>query len=333
MKKLLVIDTSYESMLNIDYVRAKECGVKGVILHAGYGSDISQKDKAFDEAYEKVKAAGLMVGAYWFDYFRNDEDAREEAQTFNAAISGKEFDLPLFFDYEEATIDYCAREGSPLNEFTDRLIIAMECMKELGWNNVGFYTNTSCLRGSHGAEALDVSRLAGYPFWHACFDGSSDDETDFDGLKVIGEQWGNNDMKPENISWIDNIDVSTFYIDETEMNTPSGEWTREQAVDVIDAMYNGLFGRGYTQGENEALENLLMHEWTRIQAFDDLRNSDEYNNNHPDPVKLQLIKDCYMTMRGSEPGVDEINFWMLHDEDTIKHGILYSDEFNNKYGV
>lgn len=330
---ILVIDSSYNSMLNIDYERAKACGVKGVILHAGYGSDISQKDKAFDEAYEKAKAAGLMVGAYWFDYFRNDEDARMEAQIFSEAIQGKEFNLPLFFDYEEATIDYCSRESSPLNEFTDRLIIAMERMKELGWDNVGFYTNTSCLRGSHGAEALDTSRLAGYPFWHACFDGSSDNETEFDGLRVIGEQWGNNDMKPDAIAWIDNIDVSTFYLGSEEEHTSSGEWTREQAVTVINAMYIGLFGRGYTQGENEGLENLLMHEWTRVQAFDDLRNSDEYNNNHPDPVKLQLVKDCYMIMRGCEPGADEINFWMQQDEDTIKHGILYSDEFNNKYGV
>jgi hypothetical protein len=65
---------------------------------------------------------------------------------------------------------------------------------------------------------------------------------------------------------------------------------------------------------------------TRIQAFESVRASEEYQKKH-------LIIDCYLFMRGSEPSEDELNAWFQYDDETIKTGILYSDEFNNAYGV
>ena len=107
----------------------------------------------------------------------------------------------------------------------------------------------------------------------------------------------------------------------------SGVWTHEQSEKVISGMYEGLLLRGYSSGENDSLVNMLATEWTRVQTFDDLRASDEYKKKH-------LIIDCYMVMRGSAPSEDELNDWMqVESEEDIKNGILYSDEFNNKYNV
>lgn len=335
--KQLVIDSSYESLSAIDFDYVKSCGVDGVIFHAGMGCSEDQKDPYFLDAYNRAREAGLYTGAYWMNYFRSNEDAIDEANAFNEVISGMTMELGVYADYEEDTLRYLTDGGYSMNDMTSRIIAFMNRLIELGWKKVGWYTNTNCaIYSPYGVEPLDLERLKQYPMWHAYYDGTDDDEQEFRGVTVIGEQWANNLNKPAHLADIGNIDVSTFHFFDLDGNTvDDGTWSYETSEKVVAAMYEGLLGREYNSAEkeNDSLVRTLMCEWTRIQAFDDLRASDEYNNNHPDPVKLQLIKDCYMVMRGSEPGADEINLWIQHDEDTIKHGILYSDEFNNKYGV
>lgn len=109
-------------------------------------------------------------------------------------------------------------------------------------------------------------------------------------------------------------------------------WSFDQAVGVMEGLYQGLLHRGFDSGsgnndsENESLLNGLQYEMTRIEAFDSIRNSDEY-------AKKSLICDCYLTMRGALPSSEEIEIWMNENEDSIKQGILYSDEFNGRFGV
>ena len=69
-----------------------------------------------------------------------------------------------------------------------------------------------------------------------------------------------------------------------------------------------------------------MEERTRLEAFEAIRSSEEHQ-------KKALIADCYLVMRGSLPSDEEVDFWFHQTEDEIKQGILYSDEFNNRYGV
>ena len=329
--KQLVIDSSYESLSAIDFGYVKSCGVDGVIFHAGMGCSADQKDPYFEDAYNRAREAGLYTGAYWMNYYRSNEDAEKEAEAFNEVISGMTMELGVYADYEEDTLRYLKDGDYSMNDMTSRIIAFMDKLIELGWNRVGWYTNTNCaIYSPYGVEPLDLERLKPYPMWHACYDGTDDDEQEFRGVTVIGEQWANNLNKPAHLADIGNIDVSTFHFDDldgrTVDNGNNGTWTHEQAERVVSAMYDGLLLRGYTSGENEALVNTLATEWTRIQAFDDLRNSDEYR-------KKRLIIDCYMVMRGSAPSDEELNDWMKQDEDAIKHGILYSDEFNNKFGV
>lgn len=53
---------------NIDFSKVKAAGIDFVIIRAGYGREISQKDKYFEQNYKNAKAAGLNVGAYWYSY-------------------------------------------------------------------------------------------------------------------------------------------------------------------------------------------------------------------------------------------------------------------------
>lgn len=330
--KQLIIDSSYESLSAIDFGYVKSCGVDGVIFHAGMGCSADQKDPYFEDAYNRAREAGLYTGAYWMNYFRSNEDAEKEAEAFNEVISGMTMELGVYADYEEDTLRYLTDGGYSMNDMTSRIIAFMNRLIELGWKKVGWYTNTNCaIYSPYGVEPLDLERLKPYPMWHACYDGTDDDEQEFRGVTVIGEQWANNLDKPAHLADIGNIDVSTFHFDDldgrTVDNGNNGTWTHEQSEKVISGMYEGLLLRGYSSGENEALVNTLATEWTRVQAFDDLRSSDEYR-------KKRLIIDCYMVMRGSAPSDEELNDWMqVESEEDIKNGILYSDEFNNKFGV
>ena len=84
----------------IDFNAVKKSGIDFVIIRAGYGKSLFQKDPCFEQNYERAKKAGLKVGAYWFSYALTPNEAVEEAHVFAEAIKGKQFDFPVFYDLE-----------------------------------------------------------------------------------------------------------------------------------------------------------------------------------------------------------------------------------------
>ena len=86
---------------NIDFAKVKASGIDFVIIRAGYGREITQKDNCFERNYENAKAAGLDVGAYWYSYADSAEDAVREAKACMEVIKGKKFEYPIYFDLEE----------------------------------------------------------------------------------------------------------------------------------------------------------------------------------------------------------------------------------------
>ena len=76
-----VIDvSSYQKKDSIDFDMIKNSDVHGVIARAGYGNTIAQKDTNFDYFISKAKQAGHKVGAYWFCYARNENEAVQLAK-------------------------------------------------------------------------------------------------------------------------------------------------------------------------------------------------------------------------------------------------------------
>lgn len=95
-----IIDISKWNVVT-DWAAVKASGIDGVIIRAGYGRLISQKDITFDNFYNGAKAAGLNVGAYWYSYATTATEAATEAAVFMQAIKGKTFELPVYMDIEE----------------------------------------------------------------------------------------------------------------------------------------------------------------------------------------------------------------------------------------
>lgn len=103
----------------VDFVKLKEQGIDFVILRAGYGRLTAQKDKRFDEYYEGAKAAGLKVGAYWYCYADSGSDAIREADACIEVLSGKQFEFPIYYDFEE---ERCKGDAElKIRMFCDRL--------------------------------------------------------------------------------------------------------------------------------------------------------------------------------------------------------------------
>lgn len=86
---------------NVDYNKVKASGIDFVIIRAGFGRSVSQKDKQFETHYKNAKAAGLGVGAYWYSYAMSPADAEQEAKAFLEVVKGKQFDYPVYYDVEE----------------------------------------------------------------------------------------------------------------------------------------------------------------------------------------------------------------------------------------
>lgn len=86
---------------DIDWGKVKTDGIGFAIIRAGYGRLASQKDKRFEQNYSGAKAAGIPVGAYWYSYAMNENEARQEADVFLSVIKGKQFEMPVYFDLEE----------------------------------------------------------------------------------------------------------------------------------------------------------------------------------------------------------------------------------------
>lgn len=118
---------------SVDFVKLKEQGIDFVILQAGYGRYATQKDSRFEENYNRAKAAGLKVGAYWYCYANSGSDALQEADACIQVLKGKQFEFPIYYDFEE---DRC-KEGAEL-----KLKTFCERLESAGYF-VGIYSSAS----------------------------------------------------------------------------------------------------------------------------------------------------------------------------------------------
>ena len=143
----------------IDWKKVKDAGAQFAILRAGYGRAISQIDPFFYANYEACKAIGLPVGAYWYSYATDTDDARREAATCLEAIKGKSFEYPVWFDQEyepgiKALTDQ--QRTDIVKAFCDTL------------EDAGYYTGIYCSR-DWLQNYLIPSQLKAYDVWVAAY--------------------------------------------------------------------------------------------------------------------------------------------------------------------
>lgn len=86
----------------IDWQKAKNSGfVDFAVIRAGYGRLISQKDVQFERNYAECKKYGIPCGAYWYSYAHSVAEIQTEARVFLQVIKEKQFEYPVYLDFEE----------------------------------------------------------------------------------------------------------------------------------------------------------------------------------------------------------------------------------------
>lgn len=142
---------------NVNYLELKSQGIDFAIIRCGYGKNISQKDSKFEEHYAGLKYAGIKIGAYLYSYANSIEEAKAEAKNCLKFIKGKEFDLPIFYDLEDANTTGKASKQT-ITEMAK--IFCEEIIKE-GYQ-AGIYANLNWFKSK-----LNVKELEKYNIWLA----------------------------------------------------------------------------------------------------------------------------------------------------------------------
>ncbi len=141
----------------IDFDKVKASGIDFVIIKAGGSDKGFYTDSKFRENYEKAKAAGLYVGAYYFagKKFRGVEAGFADAQRFIDILKGLKFEYPVFIDIE-------AQENRYKEEITDAAVAFCNMLESAGYF-VGIYASDI----SGYKDKLNHDRIKSYAHWVA----------------------------------------------------------------------------------------------------------------------------------------------------------------------
>lgn len=144
-----------------NFAGIKSAGYDYVIIRAG--STNLGEDPMFDLYYEKAKAAGLDVGAYYYTYAMNPKEAKADAKKFLSYVEGKKFEYPLYMDFEDTS------EGTNQNELGTEeaknvCMTFMTVVANEGYLS-GLYTGNWFITGSDALDIQDVCQT--YESWFA----------------------------------------------------------------------------------------------------------------------------------------------------------------------
>lgn len=103
-----------------DFARLSK-SVDFVVIRAGYGRYLSQTDSCFERNYAGCKNHGIPVGAYWFSYATTADEARLEAKACIAAVRGKRFEYPIYYDVEGRSLVGRAKVSAMCEAFCTEL--------------------------------------------------------------------------------------------------------------------------------------------------------------------------------------------------------------------
>lgn len=136
-----------------DFRKAKADGLDFVIIKAGSGVRLDNK---FNQYYNAAKKAGIGVGAYWYLYAKTVSGAIAEAKQFISCLRGKQFDYPVWLDFEDPSQSRMSN--------IERTNIAIAFLEEMERN--GFFTGVYSMK-SWFDNKFDMSRIGRYDLWVA----------------------------------------------------------------------------------------------------------------------------------------------------------------------
>lgn len=142
---------------NIDWNAVKKSGVNFAILKAGGSDDGFYTDSKFEENYKNAKVVGMPLGAYYFvgPGCKSKNDGIADAKRFIDILKGKQFEYPVYIDFESPSTSNKAGN-------TDACIGFCETMEAAGYY-CGIYASDI----SGFVDRLDQTKLSKFDKWVA----------------------------------------------------------------------------------------------------------------------------------------------------------------------
>lgn len=175
----------------IDWGKVRNAGIQFAIIKAGGSDSGFYKDSRFEVNYAGCKTSGIHAGAYYFvgKNCTSKENGEADARRFLSLIKGKQFDMPVYLDFEgpnsadvngntQAAIGFCkvledagyftGIYGSDISGFKERLHAS--ALKQFTWwvarygnkpvfatANMGMwqYSSTGRVNGINGNVDMD----------------------------------------------------------------------------------------------------------------------------------------------------------------------------------
>ena len=153
---------------SIDWNAAKADGVDFALIrigYRGYGAAGNMKpDDYFVQNIEAAKAAGVMVGVYFFSQALNTLEARAEAKYTLELLEGRELDLPVFMDYEFSPAASGRFTSGTITKLQATANVRAFCEYiEANGYEAGLYANLNFLNKTVDGKTLGDE----YPIWVA----------------------------------------------------------------------------------------------------------------------------------------------------------------------
>ena len=140
------------------------------IIRAGYGK--TYVDPWFERHLAGAQTAGLRVGVYHYSYALTVEDARAEARHLLSISNGRRFDMPLWFDMEDAD-GYKKKHGFTFSRANISAITQafIDTIRAAGYQ-CGVYASKSWFEDyiSVDADAIWLAQWASKPTYTGKFD-------------------------------------------------------------------------------------------------------------------------------------------------------------------
>ncbi|MCD8052344.1 MAG: peptidoglycan-binding protein [Clostridiales bacterium] len=220
----------------VDWEKAAASGIKFAIIRAGYGSSTSQKDPKFETNYAGAKAAGLLVGVYWYSYATTTSGAKAEAETCLECVGDKELDLPIYFDQEyEAKI--LALTTAKRTSICKKFASVIEAAGYLP----GIYASSSWFKSQLNAEELTSYSIWAAQYASSCTCPVSYDIWQYSSSGSVSGVSGRCDM-----NYMYNLPGSTDNTSETNTTTETTTTTGGFDVSTLSTLKNGSSGAEVT---------------------------------------------------------------------------------------
>lgn len=111
---------------DLDPQRLKAAGIEFVVIRCGYADKGIAEDPLFEENYRKFRAAGILIGVYWYSVAEDEQQAIDEAEHCLAIIDGKRLEYGVWMDVEtraqqQMSVNQPGKLGRTMAAFCDRI--------------------------------------------------------------------------------------------------------------------------------------------------------------------------------------------------------------------